>query len=117
MTACELSDREQKLADKVLELKTAQIQQEADQKIAKLRDDFAAQLEGLNERNQKEKADVTSIFNNLREENQALMLQLTAATRGHGGDVEGSGSANGPAMKHQHALIPRRATPGGLSRL
>lgn len=92
MTACGSSEREQKLTDEVLELKTAQIQQEADQKIAKIRDDFTAQLEELNVQHQKENADAASIINNLRVENQALKLQLAASIKDHGGDAEGHGA-------------------------
>ena len=79
MTACGSSEREQKLADEVLELKTAQIQREADQKIEDLRDGFDSQLAGLkqsNLRHQQEMADAASIINGLRKENEALKRQL-----------------------------------------
>ena len=58
MTACGPSEREQKLASEILEVKTSKIQQEADQKLAteKLRDAFSTQLEELNGWHQKEKA-------------------------------------------------------------
>ena len=106
MTACDSSDREQKLADEVLELKTTQIQQEAEQKIAKIHDDFTAQLEELNVQHQKENADAASIINNLREENQTLKLQLAASIKDHGGDAEGGAhgeptAADDPSKKDE----------------
>ena len=80
MTACGSSEREQKLADEVLELKTAQIQQtaqiqkETNQKITKLREDFTTQIEEL------------------YEEIENLNRQLAAATTDHAAEAEGGGA-------------------------
>ena len=79
MTACGSSEREQKLADEVLGLKTAQIQQtaqiqkETNQKITKLREDFTTQIEEL------------------YEEIENLNRQLAAATTDHAAEAEGGG--------------------------
>ena len=80
MTACGSSEREQKLADEVLGLKTAQIQQtaqiqkETNQKITKLREDFTTQIEEL------------------YEEIENLNRQLAAATTDHATEAEGGGA-------------------------
>ena len=80
MTACGSSEREQKLADEVLGLKTAQIQQtaqiqkETNQKITKLREDFTTQIEEL------------------YEEIENLNRQLAAATTDHTAEAEGGGA-------------------------
>ncbi len=80
MTACGSSEREQKLADEVLGLKTAQIQQtaqiqkETNQKITKLREDFTTQIEEL------------------YEEIENLNRQLAAATTDHAAEAEGGGA-------------------------
>ena len=79
MTACGSSEREQKLADEVLGLKTAQIQQtaqiqkETNQKITKLREDFTTQIEEL------------------YEEIENLNRQLAAATTDHAAEAEDGG--------------------------
>ena len=80
MTACGSSEREQKLADEVLGLKTAQIQQtaqiqkETNQKITKLREDFTTQIEEL------------------YEEIENLNRQLASATTDHAAEAEGGGA-------------------------
>ena len=86
MTACGSSEREQKLADEVLGLKTAQIQQtaqiqkETNQKITKLREDFTTQIEELYEE-----------IENLNRQLAAATTDHAAEAEGHAAEAEGGG--------------------------
>ena len=99
MTACGSSEREQKLADEVLGLKTAQIQQtaqiqkETNQKITKLREDFTTQIEEL------------------YEEIENLNRQLAAATTDHAEEAEGHGAEAEGGGHGTHSVDTKEDNP------
>ena len=107
MTACGPSESEQKLANEVLELKASKIQQEADQRLAmaKLRDDFTTQLDGLNDRHQKEKANGESIINDLRERAQLASTNEKILKKGLDDALTASSAKDGSITNLQAQVL------------
>ena len=111
MTACGSSEREQKLADEVLGLKTAQIQQtaqiqkETNQKITKLREDFTTQIEELYEE-----------IENLNRQLAAATTDHAEEAEGHGAEAEGGGHrAHSVETKEDNPKKPEPIVPEGES--
>ncbi len=109
MTACGSSEREQKLADEVLGLKTAQIQQtaqiqkETNQKITKLREDFTTQIEELSEE-----------IENLNRQLAAATTDHAEEAEGHGAEAEGGGhGTHSVKTKEDNPKKPEPIVPEG----